>query len=93
LIVRLSILYQRFTLINLTDLVSEEDIEEARRIISHRDPKDVPILALAIALKRKHRHVQFLSLNRDILEEAPKHGISVLRKPECCYSTNSLKES
>ena len=84
LLTRLITLYQRLTLVSLTDVVDEEAVEVARRIIGWRDPKDIPILALAIALRRGRKRVHIVSFDKDVLEEAPKHGIPALKRPRCC---------
>lgn len=87
LIVKLTSLYRRLTLVDQDEIVDEKDIEEARKIIAHRDPKDVPIMALAIALRKRSKRPCIISLDDDFLEEGPKHGIEVLKRPRCCHSS------
>ena len=83
LIIKFSNLYKKAEIISLNE-IDEESLKEAEKIVGWRDPKDIPIPALALALRKKTgREINILSYDDDLIEEACKHGIKVYKKPKC----------
>ena len=72
----------------ITEKPDEESIVRAEKIVGHRDPSDIPIVAIALYLAKNRRNekVCIWTDNRDVLEELPKKekAVKAVRTPHCC---------